>query len=423
MKVTKQDALPIMPRVIRVAAYARVSDGSDVMLHSLSAQISHYNSYIQKQAGWTFAGVYADEAKTGTKENRPEFQRLLADCRVGKIDMVITKTVTRFARNTVTTLAVVRELKQMGVDVFFERENIHTMIEDSEFVLSLLAAYAQGESYSISENIKWRIRKSFAEGSYTAKQVFGYRLIDRRLHIHPGEAEVVKQVFADYLGGMGAAAIARKLCHAKIPSSVRGVYWNQSTISVLIRNEVYIGVTVLQKYFISDHINKRKCINRGELPKYRIEDTHEPIIDKATFDVMQAEIKRRYVACKSNQQKHSFTGLIKCGQCNRAYIRKRNRIGTKYEKVYWACWVCMSLGKSVCNSGLVPDDILRLKGAEILGIPAFDEAMLRDKIKTVIVSGARQLSFVFKNGETITTAWEYARSRKSRKGDGQNEKS
>jgi DNA invertase Pin-like site-specific DNA recombinase len=156
--IHKQDALPQIPRRKRVAAYARVSSGKDAMKHSLSAQVSYYSGLIQKRIDWEFAGVYADDATTGTKDARAEFQRLLDDCRAGKIDMVITKSVTRFARNTVTTLEIVRELKLLGVDVYFEKENIHSMSGDGELMLTILASYAQEESRSVSENVKWRIR-------------------------------------------------------------------------------------------------------------------------------------------------------------------------------------------------------------------------------------------------------------------------
>jgi site-specific DNA recombinase len=173
-----EPSMPQIPVRKRVAAYARVSSGKDAMLHSLSAQVSYYSGYIQRRRGWEYVGVYADEALTGTKDERPEFQRLMNDCRDGKIDMVITKSIARFARNTVTMLEAVRELKSLGVDVYFEKENIHSLSGDGEVMLTILASYAQEESRSVSENCKWRVRKMFAQGRTNNGVMLGYRLID-----------------------------------------------------------------------------------------------------------------------------------------------------------------------------------------------------------------------------------------------------
>jgi DNA invertase Pin-like site-specific DNA recombinase len=217
MTITKIQAPPKPPERLRVAGYSRVSDGKDAMLRSLSAQVSYYSAMIQRNPAWLYAGTYADEALTGTKDARPEFQRLLADCRAGRIDAVITKSVSRFARNTVDTLETVRELRARGVDVFFEEQGVHTLGADGEFLLTLLASYAQEESYSCSENCKWRIRKDFQEGKPTPCKVYGYT---RAFEIVPEEAAVVKGIFADYLGGMGVLAIQKKLLAGGMKFSV-----------------------------------------------------------------------------------------------------------------------------------------------------------------------------------------------------------
>lgn len=199
-------------KLLRTAAYARVSSGKDAMLHSLSAQVSYYNSFIQSNPEWLFCGVYADEALTGTKDNRENFQRLLSECRAGRIDLIITKSISRFARNTVTLLETVRELKELGVDVYFEEQNIHSISPDGEFMLTLLGSYAQEESYSASENQKWRIRKDFEQGRLGSITMLGYeRSNDGTLIIVPEEAETVRMIFNDYLNGMGKNAIANKL--------------------------------------------------------------------------------------------------------------------------------------------------------------------------------------------------------------------
>ena len=243
----------------RVAAYARVSSGKDAMLHSLSAQISYYNRYIGGRGDWEFAGIYADEAISGTKDTRPEFQRLLTDCRSGKIDMVITKSITRFARNTVTLLQTVRELKLLGIDVYFEKENISSLSTDGEFMLTILASYAQEESRSASENQKWRIRKMFEQGRPNNGNMLGYRLIDGKLHIVPEEAEVVKTIFDDYLSGMGVISIIKKLTGAGI-STKNGSVWHESTLQKILRNEKYSGDMLLQKTFSLDHLNRKRQI-------------------------------------------------------------------------------------------------------------------------------------------------------------------
>ena len=195
--VTRVKMMPKLPKLKRVAAYARVSSGKDAMLHSLSAQVSYYSTLIQSHNGWEYAGVYADEALTGTKESRENFQRLLTDCRSGKIDMVITKSISRFARNTVTLLTTVRELKALGVDVYFEEQNIHSADADGELMLSILASYAQEESLSASENQKWRVRQNFEQGKPWRGYMMGYRYDGERYVVVPEEAEVVRSIYAD----------------------------------------------------------------------------------------------------------------------------------------------------------------------------------------------------------------------------------
>ena len=178
-------ALPKPPKILNVAAYARVSLEKDSMLHSLSAQISHYSGLIQRHPGWRYAGVYADKALTGTKAERPEFQRLLADCRAGKIDLILTKSISRFARNTVTLLGTVREMKTLGIDIFFEEQNIHSLSGEGELMLSILASYAQEESRSVSENCKWRIQKKFEQGIPTTTQINGLKIDHGRITVIP----------------------------------------------------------------------------------------------------------------------------------------------------------------------------------------------------------------------------------------------
>ena len=392
----------------RVAAYARVSSGKDAMLHSLSAQISYYNSYIGNRGDWEFSGIYTDEAITGTKDTRPEFQRLLEDCRSKKIDIVITKSITRLARNTVTLLQTVRELKLLGIDVYFEKENIHSLSADGEFMLTILASYAQEESRSVSENLKWRIRKMFAEGRPNTGNMLGYRLFDGKLYIVPEEAEVVKTIFTDYISGMGVNAIAKKLNKAGFPTK-RALAWSDSTIRDILKNEKYSGDMLLQKTFNLDHISKKKMINRGELPMYQVIDSHEAIIDKVTFAKVQSEIVRR--AAKRGfkpepKKQYIFTGLIYCGQCGKHYLRKQANAGSKYVKHVWICPTFNFRGRNSCPSQQIPESILLKKTAEVLGTTELDRALLEKSILKIQIPGRNRIEYVFKTGRSVEVAWE-----------------
>ena len=389
----------IVPRIVgliqrkRVAAYARVSSGKETMLHSLSTQVSYYNDYIGKRGDWQFAGIYVDKALTGTKDTRPEFQRLLADCRAGKIDLVIAKSIARFARNTVTLLQTVRELKNLGVEVYFERENIYSMSGDGELMLSILASYAQEESRSVSESCKWRIRKKFEKGRPNIGKLLGYRLRDGVFIIVPEEAEIVKQIFSDYLLGMGLIAIRKKLLNQGVQLSKRG-------ISNILQNEKYVGDLLLQKTFTENHISKKKMINLGQLPKYFVEAAHQPIISHETFDMVQAEMQRRscnYTPKSSNIAAYPFTGLVKCGQCGANYHRKHTAAGTKYEKVVWICDTYNTLGKGRCPSQQIPENILEAKVEEAGGIQNIAQILVPDK---------NLLTFIFKDNSSMDIQWQ-----------------
>lgn len=355
--ITKINAAVAEPAVAkkRVAAYARVSSGKDAMLHSLSAQVDFYSRFIRQNADWEYCGVYADEAYTGTKNERPEFQRLLADCRAGKLDIVLTKSISRFARNTVTTLETIRELKRLGIDVWFEREKIHTLSEDGEFLITLLSSFAQEESLSTSENQKWRVRKNFKEGKPTSTKITGYQLVGDTFAVIPKEAETVRLIFDLYLSGLGKTAIAKELNARGIPSKSGGL-WYESVIGNILRNEKYVGDMRLQKTFIADHISKRQVKNAGQLPQYYVRDAHEAIIDRDTFERVQAEIQRRaekHTPHKPRQDAYLFTGKIVCGKCGKHYKRKATA-----SKPVWICSTFNTLGKAYCASQQIPEQVL-----------------------------------------------------------------
>ena len=235
----------------RTAAYARVSSGKDAMLHSLSSQVSYYNQLIQSNPEWLFCGVYADEALTGTKGNRAEFQKLLNRCRQGEIDLILTKSISRFARNTVTLLETVRELKSLGVDVYFEEQRIHSMSSDGELLLSILASYAQEESYSASENRKWQIRKDFSIGKIGSITILGYRRnAEGVLEIEPNEAELVRMIFSDYICTFALTIVIGIIM--KTDDNIRILNaWNEDSVSLLYAN-YYRSLVIYASQYIHD---------------------------------------------------------------------------------------------------------------------------------------------------------------------------
>ena len=243
-----------------------MSSGKEALLHFLSAQGSYYSEHIQSHPDWEYAGVYVDEALTGTKDDRDGFQRLLADCRAGKIDMVLTKSISRFARNTVTLLETVRELKTLGVDVYFEEQNIHSLSGDGELMLTILASYAQEESRSVSENCKWRIRQKFQQGIPTTTRLNGLRIDHGKVTVIPDEAKAVALIFELRRAGMGKNGIARELNRRGVPAK-RGGIWHESVVETILRNEKYQGDLLLQKQYRVDHLSKIDRPNLGELPQ------------------------------------------------------------------------------------------------------------------------------------------------------------
>ena len=281
----------------RVAAYARVSEDDDPMLHSVEAQISYYSQLIQSNPDWIYAGVYADKGISGTGvKKRSSFQEMMKACEDGLIDIILCKSISRFARNTVDLLNAIRHLKDLGIEVQFEREHISSLSKDGEFMLTLLASFAQEESRSISENVKWGVRKKFANGEYLAlhDHVLGYRY-DREnkcYAIIPEEAEIVREIFRLYLEGVTTVEICRIL-NADGKRSTLGGIFKAPRITEIICNEVYAGHRLLQKKYIDSYLTKRLITNKGELPKYFCEDTHEAIIDQETFDRAQEEHRRR----------------------------------------------------------------------------------------------------------------------------------
>ncbi|QNO17872.1 recombinase family protein [Caproicibacterium amylolyticum] len=400
------DITPTMsqaPAKKRVAAYARVSSGKDAMLHSLAAQIDYYSNFIRQNLEWNFVEVYADEALTGTKDNRAEFKRLLDDCRKGLIDMVITKSISRFARNTVLMLNTVRELKLLGVDVYFEEQNIHSVSGDGELMLTILASFAQEESLSCSENCKWRIRNNFKDGIPNNLRIYGYDFADKQLVVNPAEAEVVRMIYTDYLNGMGKNAIMRNLIALGVPTK-NGGRWSEGAIYVILRNEKYTGNMLLQKTFSENHLTKAKRINKGKLPMYYTKGTHEAIIEQSVFDEVQTEIARRaqkFSTAPKTPSYSEFTGKIHCGICGANFRRK-----TTTYNVAWCCATFNKKGRAFCSSKQIPENILKKTAVGVLGLAEYDASVFKAKIEEIRVPENGILLFVFTDGREVLRTWE-----------------
>ncbi len=400
-----EPTIPIQPRLLRVAAYARVSSGKDAMLHSLSAQVSYYNELIQGNLEWLFCGIYADEALTGTKSNRAEFQKMLAACRNGEIDLIITKSISRFARNTVTLLETVRELKDIGVDVFFEEQNIHTMSADGELMLTILSSYAQEESFSASENQKWRIRRDFEQGRVSSMRMLGYRRTSEgRLEIIPEEAVIVRRIFSEYISGMGKMKIANMLNEENFPT-INGCEWTTEDIRRILQNEKYAGNMLLQKAYRENHITKKCLKNKGELPQFYVEESHPAIIEPQIFEMVQGLIKNRgdrFTPPKSTVAVYPFTGKILCGCCGKNYRRKTTATG-----IVWICSTYNTKGKKYCPTAKqIPEEKLYAACCEVLAISDLDEDIFQSEIQQIIVPAPNQLEFIFHNGTTKTVEWQ-----------------
>ena len=401
--VQKVKFTPTAPKPKRVAAYARVSTGKDAMLHSLASQVEYYSHYIRSTPGWEYAGVYADEAKTGTKDNRENFQWMLTDCRSGKIDHILTKSISRFARNTVTLLETVRELKALGISVYFEEQNIDTSTADGELMLSILASYAQEESLSTSENMKWRIRSNFQQGLAWNPTLLGYRYEDGVFVTLPEEAEIVRQIYDSYLDGMGATAIAKMLNKSGKVSRF-GNAWGQRSIMLILQNYTYTGNLLLQKTFSENHLTKKKRRNEGQLPMYHTQNSHEAIIPVEKYNAVQAEIKRRaekYAKPHRNKGNYPFSGLLVCGICGKHYRRKNTAAGP-----VWICPTYNSMGKAACPFKRIPENTLLEITKETLG----SAEALTGKITAVRAENGNRLVFCFPDGTQSVKRW-YDRSR------------
>ncbi len=382
----------LKPR-LKVAAYARVSTNEVEQQHSFSAQVSYYNDLIQKNPKWEFAGIYADLGISGTStRNREEFHRLITDCEQRKIDMVLVKSISRFARDTVDTLKTVRHLKDLGIAVYFERERINSLSDDGELLLTLLASFAQEESRSISENIKWSVRKKFEQGIPNGhKAPLGYRWDgDEMFRIIPEQGIVVQEIYRRYLAGESAYGIAKNLASRGITGQKGGPI-EQTTVKEILSNISYTGTMILQKnYFTEGHTRKK---NKGELPMFYVEDMFEPLVSVEDFEKAQ-EIRVQRAAQQPNRNPKLtvFSGRIKCGYCGRGVSRR-----TAEARKRWVCNTREREGMKACECRPLWEEELIAASAQILRTSELDEKQFLKEVKQINVFSER-LEFVTSKG-------------------------
>lgn len=325
----------------RVAAYARVSTDQDEQLSSYEAQVDFYTRYINNNPEWEFVAVYTDEGISGTNtKKRDGFNRMVADALSGKIDLILTKSISRFARNTVDTLTTIRQLKTKGIEVYFEKENIYTLDAKGEVTITIMSSLAQEESRSISENVSWGKRRSMEEGkiSMPYKSFLGYEKGNDGLpKIVEEEAAIVREIYHLFLGGKTVREIAEHLTGRGIPTPKGKTNWSVSTIMSILQNEKYKGDALLQKTYTADFLTKTIRKNKGELPQYYIENSHPAIIDPETFALVQKEIERRRPKRRQLHKSSPFNSKVICGDCGGYYGRKVWHSGSKYEKSIWRC--------------------------------------------------------------------------------------
>lgn len=402
---------------LRVAAYCRVSTDSDAQLESLEAQKSHYENYISSREDWLFAGLYYDEGVSGTKkEKRPALLQMIADCRAGKIDFIITKSISRFARNTTDCLEMVRKLLELNIPVYFEKENLNTGSMESELFLAILSSIAEGESTSISENNKWSIQKRFQNGTFKLSYPpYGYEWDGKQMIINPDQARIVRWIFTQVLSGKGTQAIANELNSNNIPSK-KGGRWTATTIRGMLANEKYTGDVIFQKTYTDSSFNRHT--NNGERDRYALSDHHEAIITREEFEAVSALVAQRGIekgiekGCGKYQNRYCFSGKILCGECGDVFKRRIHTCST-HKYIAWCC--CTHIDdKSRCSMKYIRDDDLKAAFVTMINKLVFGHRMilipyvnaLKDNNKDVSLHRIQELqSLLLENAgqrETLT---------------------
>lgn len=357
-------------KCLRVAAYCRVSTDDEEQKTSYEAQIGYYTEKINSNPEWQMAGIFADEGISGTQaQKRPEFLKMIRLCRQRKIDVILTKSLSRFARNTVDSLGYIRELRALGIAVISEKENINTLTAESEMLITIMSCFAQAESESISKNVSWGVRQSFKNGNVPMQyaRLLGYRKgHDGNAEIIPEEAEVVKEIYRCYLDGMSMNLIADRLNEKGLTTKGGSSPYRKMVVQRILTNEKYTGDALLQKTYVTDCITKKMRKNNGELPMYLVKNHHEPIISRSDFNRVQEEMARRSAKrtiadklTKTGQGKYSakyaLSELLICGECGEHY-RRVTWTAKGFKEVKWRCVSRIQYGKKKCHSSPTVDE-------------------------------------------------------------------
>lgn len=372
-KVLEQNQSGTNLKKLKVAAYCRVSTEMEEQQSSFKAQVEYYKFKIANNPNWEFAGIYSDDGISGTNtKRRIGFNNMINDCIDGKIDMILTKSISRFARNTLDCITYIRMLKEKNIPVIFEKENINTMDSTGEFVITLLGSIAQEESRSLSTNTKWGLAHRFEKGqvSFTYSKFLGYKKDeDGKIVIVEEEAKIVKQIYKLYMQGKSLTEIKHYLEENEIKTVTGKDKWSTTTINSILSNEKYIGDALLQKSYTIDYINKKRVKNKGEMKQFYVEGNHEPIISKALYNLVQEEKARRASlgvkykkSAKTSIGKHTkyaLSELMVCGECGKPY-KRTSWTNYKNKKVVWRCINRLENGKRYCkNSPTLEDEILK----------------------------------------------------------------
>lgn len=402
MEISKLETIPNLPKKLNVCAYARVSKEKESMIHSLNAQVSYYAKYIQSNKKWKYVGVYADEGISGTRKDRPEFQRMLADARDGKIDLIVTKSISRFARNVVILLSACRELKNLRVDVYFEEQNLYLISAAGELMLTLFASVAEEEAKNVSLHMRWRIQKDMERGMlWGGNDPFGYHIEKRIFHIVPEEAKVVERIFKMYQSGMGDTLIAKTLNKEGVKSQRVG-RWSKATVGRLLLNPTYCGDLLLQKTYRPDYISKKYKINHDNVPSYYVSEHHEGIVSQELYQECLAIRALRVEKVKPKKQRttYPFTGMIKCGCCGHSFHHKFCTYKPK-----WMCKSADQMGVDYCTNKAIPERALYKMVNEVLGLTEFDEGIFKEKVKEIEAYPGNLLIFHFNDGTSKEATW------------------
>ena len=345
----------------RVAGYARVSTDSEEQRTSYTAQVEYYTDYIKSRPDWEFVNVYTDEGISATNtKHREGFNTMIADALAGKIDLIVTKSVSRFARNTVDSLTTVRKLKEKGIEVYFQKENIYTLDAKGELLITIMSSLAQEESRSISENVTWGQRKRMADGKVTIPyaRFLGFQKgADGLPEIIPEEAEIVRSIFSYFMRGLTPGMIVKMLMEDDIPAPGGGDKWYTHTIKSILTNEKYKGAALLQKKYTVDFLTKKQKVNEGEVPQYYVEESHPAIIDPEEFDLVQAEIERRKGIGRAYSGNSIFSAKIVCACCGGFFGSKVWHSTSKYKRTIWQCNHKFQNGEKCGTPHLYEDEI------------------------------------------------------------------